>query len=133
MPRSGFSICGSGVVERGGRTIRAFVGLILTAATHRRSMNDAERRLLQEQAAYVGPVIEASRPLLEQMQPMPLCVVCPSAQWYRITDDKLEAHLECFCTEFRGVMFDRRKRGVTACDGRSDAIERDRKRRTQQG
>ena len=64
-------------------------------------------------------------------KPMPLCVVCPSAQWYRIEDDKGEAHLECFCTEFRGVMFDRRKRGVTACDGRTDAVERDRARATQ--
>ena len=95
-------------------------------------MTDAERRLLQEQAAYVGPVVNVSRPLLETMLPMPLCVVCPSAQWYRIEDDKGEAHLECFCTEFRGVMYDLRKRAVTACDGRTDAIDRDRKAQTSQ-
>ena len=94
-------------------------------------MTDAERRLLRDQAAYIGPVVDQARDLLELMKPMPLCVVCPSAQWYRIEDDKSKAHLECFCTEFRGVMFDVRRRGVTACDGRTDAIERDTARATE--
>ncbi len=94
-------------------------------------MTDDDRRLLLEQATYIGPVVDEARSLLEAMKPLPLCVVCPSAQWYRIEDDKGEAHLECFCIEFRGVMYDRRKRGVTACDGRTDAIERDRARAAQ--
>lgn len=33
--------------------------------------------------------------------------------------------LECFCTQFRGVMYDRRKKAaVTVCDARTDALEK---------
>lgn len=88
-------------------------------------MTEADKILLVEQAAWIGPVVEASRALLETMRPMPLCVVCPSAQWYRIEDEKGEKRVEAFCTEFRGVMYDHRRRAVTACDARTDAIERE--------
>lgn len=85
-------------------------------------MTEADLRLLHEQAAWVGPVIDASRALLEAMEPLPLCAVCPSAQWYRTADDKKVEQLEAFCTQFRGVMYDRRKPAVVACDARIDAI-----------
>ena len=87
-------------------------------------MTEEDRRMLETHATYVGPVVQASRQLLEKMQPLPLCAVCPSAQWYRIEVAQGEAHLEAFCAEFRGVMYDRRKPTVTACDARTDAIKR---------
>ena len=88
-------------------------------------MNEAEQRLLVEQATYIGPVVGASRALLASMRPMPLCVVCPAAQWYRVEDDKGDKRLEAFCTEFHGVMYDYRRRAVTACDARTDTIAGD--------
>ena len=60
-------------------------------------------------------------------EPLPLCVVCPSAQWYGIEDENGAKRLEAFCTEFRGTMYDHRQRAVTACDARTDAIARNRK------
>ena len=87
-------------------------------------MTEDDRRLLVNAAAYIGPVVNAGRPLLEPMQPMPLCVVCPSARWYHVENDKGEKRLEAFCTEFRGVMYDQHRRAVTACDARTDAIAR---------
>lgn len=90
-------------------------------------MTEAERALLIEQATWIGPVVDESRTLLETMRPLPLCVVCPAAQWYRIEDEKGAKRLEAYCTEFRGTMYDHRQRAVTACDARDDAIARDRK------
>ena len=87
-------------------------------------MTEAERLLFETHAAYVGPVIQSSRPLLNKMTPMPLCVVCPAAQWYQMTDEKGVARLECFCTEFRGRMYGFQRDPVTACDAHADAIDR---------
>ena len=86
-------------------------------------MTDADQELLRQEAAYLGPVVQASRKLLDAMEPLPLCAVCPAAQWYRIEDDQRTPRLEAFCTAFRGVMYDHRRRAVTACDGRTDTIE----------
>lgn len=86
-------------------------------------MTDKERELLAKNAAHLSPVVDGARDLLDKMVPMPTCVVCPWAQWYRVEDDKLDAHLEAHCTAFHGIVYDRKKRAVTACDARTDAVE----------
>lgn len=90
-------------------------------------MTDADDQMLEREATLLGPTLqeERSRPstasLLEKLERVPVCAVCPAARWYKLDDDKLE----CFCTEYRGVMYDdRRKVAVTACDARADALER---------
>jgi hypothetical protein len=86
-------------------------------------MDDGDRLLLDENETYVGPTLRdhASRKLLEAMSPLPLCTVCPGGQWYQVQDRQGAAKLECFCTQFRGVMYDGSNR-VMSCDARHDLI-----------
>ena len=85
-------------------------------------MTVQNQNLLDKESAYIGPVIAASRALIEAMQPMPLCAACPAAQWYRTEDSKGAVYLAAFCTTFRAVMYDKNQYAVTTCDGRADAI-----------
>ena len=74
-------------------------------------------------AMFAATFIEPGKLHPKLRRALPLCAVCPAAQWYRIEDDQRTPRLEAFCTAFRGVMYDHRRRAVTACDGRTDTIE----------
>jgi len=68
-----------------------------------------------ELGPWSGPTLRSTKPLPD---PLPLCADCPAAWWYQAA-----GNLECFCTKFRSVMFDRRANVVTACDARIEAID----------
>lgn len=63
-----------------------------------------------------GPTL-ASDPNANLGEPKPLCAECPAGWWYKVGN-----RLECFCTQFRSVMFGPRNPAVTACDAREEAI-----------
>ena len=87
-------------------------------------MTDKDRALLAMNEAFLGPTLRESMALVEKMERVPLCAVCPAAQWYTMETEAAVASLECFCTEFRGVMYGPTRQVVTVCDGRADAVER---------
>lgn len=86
-------------------------------------MIEEDARFLHTWVDEVGPTLRGARDLLEKMTRVPACAACPAARWYRLENQNGLATLECFCTEFRGVMFDGR-RVITHCDGREDALHR---------
>lgn len=90
-------------------------------------MTDEDDQMLENESALMGAtlLLERSRPstdsLLNKMERVPVCAVCPAARWYKLDDDKLE----CFCVEYRGTMYDAYKKvAVTTCDARADALKR---------
>lgn len=97
-------------------------------------MNDDDRRLLRDWAGQLSPTLDENYKLVEDLDRVPVCVACPMAQWYKLESappkpglEKPDVEmkpptLECFCTAFRGVMYDGR-RVVTACDARTDALK----------
>lgn len=98
-------------------------------------MNGEDRRLLSSWANQLSPTLNENYKLVEALERVPICVACPMAQWYKLeaapskpsVTDATEAQqnpptLECFCTVFRGVMYDGR-RVVTACDAFQDALD----------
>lgn len=86
-------------------------------------MTDEDDLFLRKWAAEIGPTVDGARNLLEEMNPLPVCAACSAARWYKVENKKRESALECFCTEYRGTMYNG-VRSVTACDAREDAIER---------
>ena len=89
-------------------------------------MTDDDRDLLKGNKRFLGPTLIAAQALLDAMKRVPVCAVCPAARWYRIVDKTGAERLECFCTEFRGVMYGIKAEAVTSCDARADALERPR-------
>ena len=87
-------------------------------------MTDNDRITLAENKALIGPTLKANLKLIEEMKRVPLCAICPAAQWYSIETGEGIPSLEAYCTTFRGVMYEPRRRIVTACDGRADAVDR---------
>jgi hypothetical protein len=92
-------------------------------------MNEDDRRLLRDWGDQLTPTLKSNYDLVEALDRVPICVACPMAQWYRLEKVPPKpdapaptATLECFCTAFRGVMYDGR-RAVTACDARRDALD----------
>ncbi len=50
-------------------------------------MTDEDRDLLRDGADYIGLTLSDAPDLLEKMDRVPLCAVCPAAQWYVLDDD----------------------------------------------
>jgi hypothetical protein len=86
-------------------------------------MTDKDDLFLRKWAAEIGPTVDGARNLLEVMKPLPVCAACSAARWYKVENKNGKTELECFCTEYRGVMYNG-LRSVTACDAREDVIER---------
>lgn len=99
-------------------------------------MNDEDRRLLRDWGDHLSPTLDENYNLVEALDRVPVCVACPMAQWYKLemappkpgmdTKPAVEpkpATLECFCTAYRGVMYNG-GRAVTACDARQDALNK---------
>lgn len=78
--------------------------------------DDAPKAVLKI-GLYTGPTLRAD-PAADLGATIPICVDCPAAWWH-----KRDGKYECFCTQFRSIMFGRREPAVTACDARADAIE----------
>lgn len=92
-------------------------------------MNEDDRRLLQGWDDLLGVTLGKNYDLVKALPRVPLCAVCPMAQWYKLEDSPTKPdekpavpRLECFCTAYRGVMYDGR-RVVTACDAWEDAVK----------
>lgn len=81
-------------------------------------MTDDDKIMLERNVANIGPTLLNARELLDKMERVPLCAVCPAGQWYRYADDQLH----CFCTKFQGVMYNHMKYPVTECDAYDDAV-----------
>ena len=81
-------------------------------------MTENDEIMLERNAAHIGPTLQNARALVEKMVRVPLCAACPAAQWYKYSDDQLH----CFCTQFRGVMYNHTRAAITECDGHADAI-----------
>ena len=67
--------------------------------------------------------------MVKAFERVPVCVACPMAQWYKLEAapskqgaEPKPATLECFCTAFRGVMYNGGG-AVTACDAFQDALD----------
>lgn len=86
-------------------------------------MTEEELRDEVERRTLLSPALLSSLDLVKTIKRLPVCIVCPSAQWYRIEDDKGQGKLECFCTQFRGLMFEPPRRVVTVCDGYTDTAD----------
>ena len=89
-------------------------------------MTENDTRLIRDGLQYLGPTLQnewnsQARGLIGKMAQVPLCAVCPAAQWYRI-EQADKAELESFCTQFRGVMYSG-GRAITDCDARDDSIK----------
>lgn len=93
-------------------------------------MTDDGRRLLRDFAHQLSPTLDEAYHLVKKMERVPVCAVCPMAQWYKLQDRTGAETPECFCTAFHGVMFREGGRVVTACDAHQDAIDSDRSRST---
>lgn len=90
-------------------------------------MTTDDLRTIQDSLEHLGPSLQKEwdseeRGLLGEMKQVPVCAVCPAGQWYKTVGTGGDA-LECFCTQFRGVMYNGGKI-VTECDARDDAIAR---------
>lgn len=93
-------------------------------------MNDDDRRLLRDWGDRLTPTLEENYDLVQAFERVPVCVACPMAQWYKLessppkqgAEQKLPT-LECFCTAFRGVMYNG-GRAVTECDAFQDALDK---------
>lgn len=90
----------------------------LSVGGYLHTMTDKDASMLKINEAYLGPTLLNARALLEKMDIVPLCAVCPAAKWYQIANDRLN----CYCSQFHGVMYNDPKKAVTLCDGRADAI-----------
>lgn len=87
-----------------------------------------DQQFLRDWDDLLTPTLKGDYDLVEALPRVPVCVACPMAQWYKLEPtppkpdaDKKPPTLECFCTAYRGVMYDGR-RVVTACDARTDAL-----------
>lgn len=92
-------------------------------------MRDDDRRFLGSFDDQLTPTLKENYDLVEQLERVPVCVACPMAQWYKLETappkqgaEPKPATLECFCTAFRGVMYNG-GRAVTACDAFQDAAD----------
>ena len=79
-------------------------------------------KLLRDFTHLLSPTLEESYSLVETMERVPACAVCPIAQWYKMKDKLGAETAECFCLAFRDVMYRGGARVVTDCDARRDAI-----------
>lgn len=99
-------------------------------------MTDGDRRFLSSFDDQLTPTLKENYDLVRAMERVPVCVACPKAQWYKLetspprpgmdpkpAPEPKPPTLECFCTAFRGVMYDGR-RAVTACDAFQDALDK---------
>lgn len=77
-------------------------------------MTHEDREMLETGYHHIGPVLRSALPLLKDMPRVPVCAACPAAQWYKFGDNLLECH----CTEFRSVMYERGSKVVIDCDSR---------------
>lgn len=84
-------------------------------------MTDAELRQALEAQTLISPALRSSLDLVRKIKRLPVCIVCPAAQWYKTENHEKVEELECFCTQFRGLMFQPPRRVVTDCDGYIDA------------
>ena len=103
--------------------------LILIDSGHSLRMTADERRMLRDFKHLLSPTLDDSYDLIETMKRVPVCTVCPMAQWYTMRDSKEVEAAECFCTAFNCVMYNGGARVVTACDARQDAIDPERRKR----
>lgn len=97
---------------------------ILIDCGHYLRMTDDKRRLLRDFTHLLGPTLDGAYHLVENMERVPACAVCPKAQWYKLQDKTGTETAECFCTAFHDVMYNGGARVVTACDARQDAIDK---------
>lgn len=93
-------------------------------------MTDDDRRFLSSFDDQLTPTLKENFGLTKMLAPLPVCVACPMAQWYKLESsppkqgaEQKPPTLECFCTAFRGVMYAEGRRAVTACDARVDALK----------
>lgn len=94
------------------------------------AMTEDDRRFLRAWDDQLCPTLKENFDLVQELKRIPICVACPMAQWYKLeavpskpNEEPKPAALECFCTAFRGVMYDGRK-VVTACDAFQDALDK---------
>ena len=85
-------------------------------------MTQVDLRAAVKQQALLSPALKGSLDLVARIERLPVCIVCPAARWYRTEDDKGTGALECFCTQFRSLMFEPPRRVVTVCDGYTDEV-----------
>lgn len=99
-------------------------------------MTEDDSRFLRDWDDQLCPTLKKNYDLVQKLERIPICVACPMAQWYKLeavppksgttlTGDAepKPPTLECFCTAFRGIMYDGR-RVVTACDAFQDALDK---------
>lgn len=93
-------------------------------------MTEDDSRFLRNWDDQLCPTLKTNYDLVQKLKRIPICVACPMAQWYKLeaappkpNEEAKPAVLECFCTAFRGVMYDGRK-VVTACDAFQDALDK---------
>jgi hypothetical protein len=93
-------------------------------------MTEDDSRFLRDWDDQLCPTLKTNYDLVQKLERIPICVACPMAQWYKLeavpskpNEEAKPAALECFCTAFRGVMYDGRK-VVTACDAFQDALDK---------
>ena len=84
-------------------------------------MTQDDLREAARQGTLLSPALKASLDLVAGIERLPVCIVCPAARWYKIEDKSGVGALECFCTQFRSLMFEPPRRVVTDCDGYTDA------------
>jgi hypothetical protein len=89
-------------------------------------VTENDTRMIRDGLQHLGPTLSKEwgsedRGLIGKIAKVPLCAICPAAQWYR-SERASTAELECFCTQFRGVMYNGVKT-ITDCDARDDFIK----------
>ncbi len=80
-------------------------------------VDDSLAKLVGTRSEYISPSLSLLAP---NDRPQTLCVFCPLSRWYKRT------HWECFCSEFKSLMFDGSPLigPVYACDAREIEVVR---------
>ncbi|MGK2908813.1 MAG: hypothetical protein ACSLE1_03295 [Sphingobium sp.] len=87
-------------------------------------MTDEDFVRLDDSRPLLGPTLAEEFRLLEALDRLPDCAICPAAQWYKLEDENgTKKQLECFCTQFHKIMYKDGYPFVTRCDAREDAIK----------
>jgi hypothetical protein len=93
-------------------------------------MTEDDSRFLRDWDDQLCPTLKTNYDFVKKLERIPICVACPMAQWYKLkaappkpNEEAKPAVLECFCTAFRGVMYNGRK-VVIACDAFQDALDK---------
>lgn len=86
-------------------------------------MTQEDLKEAARQQTLLSPALKASLDLVARIERLPVCIVCPAARWYKVEGKEGAGALECFCTQFRSLMFEPPRRVVTVCDGYTDAAD----------